>query len=87
MGDVVPTAVGSRFSSGSRPLRYSSGNSLKSAMYDVWPFFVAILMKSRPPRMATITPIVAVVMPRLAASSQPSPSKAEPMAAAVPWPP
>ena len=70
--EVVAVPSESRLSSGSNPLRSSSGNSLKSEIKAVCLCRAARLMKISPPTMAQMIPTVAVVMPKLCASSQPS---------------
>ena len=78
---------GSRSLSDGIPLISSSGRSSKSEIKAVCLCLAAHLTISKPPMIEQITPTVAVVMPKLRASSQPNPSNADPIAAAVPCPP
>ena len=67
--EVVFSPIEVRFSSGSSPERYSSGNWLKSLRKEVCPFFVPRLTMSRPIITEPIIPTVAAVMASVSISS------------------
>ena len=84
-GHGTAAAIGSAFEG----LGWDEARSLgmTTATVGVVCAIVGGLIMIRPPTIAHTTPTVAVVIPKLRASSHPNPSKAEPIAAAVPCPP